>query len=170
MTRGSTYIFFISFTALCTVAVGLANFLPTILSSFLRFSSEKSNLYSAITNLVAIPLFWIIGWHSDWTRERMWHYLIPALLSIPGFAVWTHVALHPEVRGTGITTLALYGMTFLSQMVRIAQPVILSYRSSTLYGAAEQATGGAAVVAALSVASIIGPQVLCPFFTFQAGF
>ncbi|KAH7327535.1 major facilitator superfamily domain-containing protein [Rhexocercosporidium sp. MPI-PUGE-AT-0058] len=89
MTRGSTYIFFISFTALCTVAVGLANFLPTILSSFLRYSSQQSNLYSAIVNLVAIPLFWTIGWHSDWTRERMWHYLIPALMSIPGFAVWT---------------------------------------------------------------------------------
>lgn len=159
MTRGSTYIFFISFTALCTVAVGLANFLPTILSSFLRFSSEKANLYSAITNLVAMPLFWVIGWHSDWTRERMWHYLIPAMMSIPGFAVWTYVSNNPGARGTTISTVSLYGMAFLAQMVRIAQPVILSYRSSTLYGAAEQATGGAAIVAALSIASIIGPQV-----------
>lgn len=123
------------------------------------FSSQKSNLYTAISNLVALPLFWVIGWHSDWTRERMWHYVIPALISIPGFAVWTHVSLHPEVRGAGISAISLYGMTFLAQMVRIAQPVIMSYRSSTLYGATEQSTGGAAVVAALSIASILGPQV-----------
>ncbi len=33
------------------------------------------------------------------------------------------------------------------------------FRTSTLYGAAEQAVGGAPAVAALSIASIIGPQV-----------
>lgn len=33
------------------------------------------------------------------------------------------------------------------------------FRTSTLYGAAEQAVGGASAVAALSIASIIGPQV-----------
>ncbi|KAH8879722.1 MFS general substrate transporter [Thozetella sp. PMI_491] len=159
MTRPSTYIFFVSFTCLCTVAVGLANFLPTILSTFLKFSSTQSNLYTAVTNLVALPLFWVVGWHSDWTRERMWHYLIPALLSIPGFAVWTYVANNPGVRDNGISTVSLYGMAFLAQMVRIGQPVILSYRSSTLYGSVEQSTGGAAVVASLSIASILGPQM-----------
>jgi hypothetical protein len=35
----------------------------------------------------------------------------------------------------------------------------LAYRTSTLYGASEQAVGGASAVAALSIASIIGPQV-----------
>ncbi|PCH05669.1 Major facilitator superfamily domain, general substrate transporter [Penicillium occitanis (nom. inval.)] len=42
-------------------------------------------------------------------------------------------------------------------------PVVLSYRTSTLYGAAEQAVGGAAAVASLSIASIIGPQYLAGF-------
>ena len=41
----------------------------------------------------------------------------------------------------------------------IAQPAALAYGSSTLYGASEQAVGGATAVAALSIASIIGPQV-----------
>lgn len=44
-------------------------------------------------------------------------------------------------------------------MIVVAQPVILSYRSATLYGAAEQAVGTSAAVASLSVASIIAPQV-----------
>lgn len=133
------------------------------------FSSLKSNLYAAIANMVAFPLFWAVGWHSDWTRERMWHYIVPAMLSIPGFAVWTYVSFNPGARGdNGISNISLYGMTFLSQMVRIGQPVIMSYRSSTLYGATEQATGGAALVAALSFASILGPQV-CSFMARNDG-
>jgi hypothetical protein len=58
-----------------------------------------------------------------------------------------------------IKPISLYGIAFLGNLVSIAQPAALSYRSSTLYGAAEQAVGGASAVAALSIASIIGPQV-----------
>lgn len=89
----------------------------------------------------------------------MWHYLIPALISIPGFAVWAYVSHNPGVRDNGISTITLYGMAFLAQMVRLGQPIIIAYRTSTLYGSMEQATGGAAAVAALSIASILGPQV-----------
>jgi len=78
---------------------------------------------------------------------------------IPGYAVWLYTSQHPEARGTTISYMALYGMAFLGGMCRPAQPVLLSYRSSTLYGAAEQAVGGAAAVASLSIASIMGPQV-----------
>lgn len=53
----------------------------------------------------------------------------------------------------------MYGMAFLGQMVVVSQPIVLSYRTSTLYGAAEQAVGGAAAVASLTIASIIAPQV-----------
>lgn len=45
-------------------------------------------------------------------------------------------------------------------MVVVAQPIILSYRSATLYGAAEQSVGTSAAVASLSIASIIAPQVI----------
>jgi hypothetical protein len=53
----------------------------------------------------------------------------------------------------------MYGMAFLGQLLLVAQPVMLSYRSSTLYGAAEQAVGTSTTVASLSIASIIAPQV-----------
>lgn len=59
----------------------------------------------------------------------------------------------------GIKPIALFGLAFLGNLVSIAQPAALAYRSSTLYGASEQAVGGATAVAALSIASIIGPQV-----------
>ena len=87
----------------------------------------------------------------------MWHYLIPVLAAIPCFAVWTHVA---SQRTYGeVSPISLYGIAFLGNLVSIAQPAALAYRTSTLYGAAEQAVGGASAVAALSIASIIGPQV-----------
>ena len=60
-----------------------------------------------------------------------------------------------------IKPISLYGIAFLGNLVSIAQPAALSYRTSTLYGASEQAVGGASGVAALSIASIIGPQVRC---------
>jgi MFS family permease len=158
-TRPSTYIFFISYVSLCIVAVAQATFLPTILRVFLKFGTTKANLYTAICNLVSIPIYWIVGVHSDWTRERMWHYLIPVVCAVPCYGVWTYVGTNPESRGTTISTLALYGMAFLGQMILVSQPIVLSYRSSTLYGASEQAVGGAAAVASLSIASIIAPQV-----------
>lgn len=157
--RPSTYVFFVSYVSLCIVCVAQATFLPTILNVFLGFTTSKANLYVAICNLTVIPLYWIWGVHSDWTRERMWHYLIPVLAAVPCYAVWTFVSLNPGARGTFISTISLYGMAFLGQMTLISQPVVLSYRSSTLYGAAEQAVGGAAAVASLSIASIIAPQV-----------
>ena len=109
-----------------------------------------------------MPLYWFYSLHSDWTRERMWHYILPVIATIPGYGVWTYVSIHPEVRDRGISAISLYGMAFLGQMVLISQPIVLSYRTSTLYGAAEQAVGSAAAVASLTIASIIGPQVSCP--------
>lgn len=152
-TRPSTYVFFISYVSLCIWCVAQATFLPTILSTFLKFSVTKSNLYTAVCNLTVIPLYWFYPLHSDWTRERMWHYIFLVVCSIPGYAVWTYASAHPD---SGISNIALYGMAFLGQMVLISQPVVLSYRSSTLYGASEQAVGGAAAVASLSIASILG--------------
>ncbi|RFU26180.1 hypothetical protein B7463_g10159, partial [Scytalidium lignicola] len=155
-TRPSTYVFFTSYVSLTIVAVAQATFLPTILTVFLEFSVQKSNLYTAIVNLSCIPIYWIWPFHSDWTRERMWHYLIPISMAIPCYGVWTYVSV---TQSTKIPPIAMYGMAFLGQMVVISQPIVLSYRTSTLYGAAEQAVGGAAAVASLSIASIIAPQI-----------
>jgi hypothetical protein len=158
-TRPSTYVFFVAQTCACTVAVAQATFLPTILHVFLGFNTTKSNLYAAFTYIFMIPVYPFVGWHSDWTRDRMWHYILCMVCCIPAYAVWLHTSIHPESKGTSIHLMALYGMAFLGGMCRPAQPVLLSYRSNTLYGAAEQAVGGAATVASLSIASIMGPQM-----------
>lgn len=158
-TRPSTYVFFIAQTCACTVAVAQATFVPTILHVFLGFNTTKSNLYAPSTYIFMISVYPFVGWHSDWTRDRMWHYILCMVCCIPAYAVWLHTSVHPESNGTSIHLMALYGMAFLGGMCRPAQPVLLSYRSNTLYGAAEQAVGGAAKVASLSIASIMGLQM-----------
>ncbi|KAK2808414.1 hypothetical protein FQN50_004799 [Emmonsiellopsis sp. PD_5] len=166
MTRPSTYVFFVSYICLTIVATGQGTFGPTILQKFCGFSSSKSNIYQAIIHFVTIPLYWTLPLHSDWTRERMWHYVILVALAVPCYGVWTYVSTHPDTHT--ISPITMYGMSFLGHMVSVAQPTALSYRSSTLYGAAEQAVGGAAVIASLSIASIISPQIYpnhdAPFF------
>jgi hypothetical protein len=87
----------------------------------------------------------------------MWHFIVPVMGSIPCYAVWTHYSSHHATHD--ISYMSLYGMAFLGQMLLVAQPVLLSYRSATLYGAAEQAVGTSIAVAALSIASIIAPQM-----------
>jgi hypothetical protein len=143
----------------CTVAVAQATFLPTILKVFLKYSVTKSNIYAALTYIFMIPIYPFIGWHSDWTRDRMWHFIFCMVCCIPCYAVWMHTSTHPHLIGTTISVSSLYGMAFLGGMCRPAQPVLYSYRSLTLYGASEQAVGGAATVASLSIASIMGPQM-----------
>lgn len=87
----------------------------------------------------------------------MWHYLLPVLGALPYFAIWTYVASHKSFEG--IKPISLYRLALPGNLVSIAQPAALSYRSSTLYGASEQAVGGATAIAALSIASIIAPQI-----------
>ncbi|KAL3462143.1 major facilitator superfamily domain-containing protein [Aspergillus heterothallicus] len=157
MTRPSTYMFFLGYICIAIAAVAQATFLPTILHTLLEFPTQKANLYTAIVNLVAVPLYWIYPLHSDWTRERMWHFIVPVLASIPCYAVWTYTSSH--VATHTVSYLSMYGMAFLGQLLLLSQPVLLSYRSATLYGAAEQAVGTSIAVAALSIASIIAPQM-----------
>ena len=87
----------------------------------------------------------------------MWHYVLLVACAIPCYGVWTYISSHPNTHH--IAPITMYGLSYLGHMVSVAQPTALSYRSSTLYGAAEQAVGGAATIASLSIASIISPQV-----------
>lgn len=87
----------------------------------------------------------------------MWHYVIPLLGSIPAYVIWAYASSNPGQ--TTVGPLALYGMAFLAQLPIISQPILVAYRTATLYGATEQAVGVSVAFAAMSIASIIAPQV-----------
>ncbi|KAL9088345.1 MAG: hypothetical protein Q9165_006270 [Trypethelium subeluteriae] len=156
LSRPSTYVFFISFVSLGIVASAQGTFLPTFLSSFLHFSVAKSNLYTSVVKLSIIPIYWGYGYHSDWTHERMWHYIMPGLIALPRYVVWTYASSHPE---HSISNMSLYGLSFIGQMVQVGPPILLAYRSATLYGACEQAVGIAVAIASASIANILAPQL-----------
>ncbi|ETN40918.1 uncharacterized protein HMPREF1541_05198 [Cyphellophora europaea CBS 101466] len=157
ITRPSTQVFFVAYVCVLIVATALGTFLPVIFNNFLDFSSTKSNVYTSAIYFVALAEYYLWSLHSDATRDRMWHYLFPIIIAIPCFAVWTHVSINQSYGS--IKPIALYGLAFLGKSVSICQPAALAYRSATLYGATEQAVGGAVAVASLSVGSIIGPQI-----------
>lgn len=87
----------------------------------------------------------------------MWHFVLPLLASFPAQVVWVYASTNPGQ--TTISPLSLYGMAFLVQLPIIAQPVLLTYRTATLYSATEQAVGVSVAFAAMSIASIIAPQM-----------
>ncbi|KAK8038687.1 hypothetical protein PG993_007098 [Apiospora rasikravindrae] len=157
LTRPSTHIFFVSYTCLCLVGTSQGTFAPTILHEFLGFSPQKANTYMAFVYFYTIPLYWFWPLHSDWTRERMWHYVLPLLGTIPCYAIWTSVSAGQSFGG--LSGISLYGLAYLGHLTSVAQPAAIAYRSSTLYGASEQAVGSGIQIGALYVASIISPQM-----------
>ncbi|KAK7977041.1 hypothetical protein PG988_004531 [Apiospora saccharicola] len=121
------------------------------------FSPQKANSYVAIVYFYMVPLYWFWPLHSDWTRERMWHYVLPNILAIPCCAVWTWASAHQSFGG--LSNVSLYGLMYLGHLSSIAQPVAIAYRSSTLYGASEQAVGGGIQIGAIFLATMLSPQV-----------
>lgn len=130
---------------------------------FVGFSVGKANTFMAIIFFYVIPLYCFWPLHSDWTRERMWHFVLPILFALPCYVAWTWASAHQSFGG--ISSVSIYGLAFLGHLSSITQPVMLSYRSSTLYGAAEQAVGGGIQISAVYLASIISPQVSQPNLT-----
>ncbi|KAK8130596.1 hypothetical protein PG999_002976 [Apiospora kogelbergensis] len=155
--RPSTYIFFVSFHSMSLVGISQAIFTPTILHEFVGFSPQKANVFMAFIYFYTIPLYWCFPRHSDWTRERMWHFVLPILFALPCYATWTHASAQRSFGG--MSGLSIYGLAYLGHLTSIAQPVMLSYRSSTLYGSTEQAVGGGLQIASQYLASIISPQM-----------
>ena len=107
-----------------------------------------------------------------------WHFVIPILISLPCYIVYTYCGsieslgglrpvtlygmqrhLSPNSSEGDLLTSVTKGLCFLANKISISQPAALTYRSMTLYGASEQAVGGAVTLAGLSIASIIGPQI-----------
>lgn len=87
----------------------------------------------------------------------MWHFVLPAVGAIPCYAIWTWASAQQSFGG--VSDISLYGLMYLGQLSSIAQPVAIAYRSSTLYGASEQAVGGGIQIGAIFLASILSPQV-----------
>ncbi|THC96635.1 hypothetical protein EYZ11_003885 [Aspergillus tanneri] len=91
----SFQVLFASYVCIAIAAVAQATFLPTIVHTSMHFSTQKPKLYTAIVNLVVVPLYWTYLLHSGWTRERMWHSIVTFAFSIHCYQYRPTAALTP---------------------------------------------------------------------------
>jgi MFS transporter, ACS family, tartrate transporter len=59
---------------------GLASFMPAIIQRQTGTSDKQASALSGLVYLVALVAMLVNGWHSDRTRERIWHAAVPLAL------------------------------------------------------------------------------------------
>ncbi len=65
------------YLGLNTSSYGLSMFMPAIIKSQSRASSETASYLAALPYVMGLIAMLINGWHSDRTRERPWHVAVP---------------------------------------------------------------------------------------------
>lgn len=66
---------------------GVSLWLPQMVQRLSAFDVSKVSLIASIPSLCALPLMLLVGWHSDRSGERIWHTVIPRLLSAASLIV-----------------------------------------------------------------------------------
>jgi len=62
--------------------------MPTMLQRLTGWSTERVGWIGAIPFLAGLVGMLVLGWNSDRTRERRWHFAIPQLISAAALGAW----------------------------------------------------------------------------------
>ncbi|HEY2103700.1 MAG TPA: MFS transporter [Chthoniobacterales bacterium] len=62
--------------------------MPTILQRLTGWSTQRVSLVGAIPFIVGLIGMLVLGWNSDRTRERRWHFAIPQLTAALALTAW----------------------------------------------------------------------------------
>jgi ACS family tartrate transporter-like MFS transporter len=62
--------------------------MPTMLQRFTGWSTQRVGVAGAIPFVVGLIGMLLLGWNSDRTRERRWHFAIPQLTSALALSAW----------------------------------------------------------------------------------
>ncbi|KAJ3343487.1 hypothetical protein HDU93_008146 [Gonapodya sp. JEL0774] len=165
------YLFMFSYLTLNIGVFGATAFLTSVLQGLGFNTGVSSNLASIGPNFATLVFYVAVSWHSDFTRERMWHYVIPMVGGIlvvnikyvnayaPICSIRPYLLLEePAIGHQGfISNPARYGMVFLVYFNWAVYPLVLNYRTVTLKGSTEvgQALGWMSAIA--FVAALISP-------------
>ena len=60
---------------------GVSLWLPQMVQRLSVFGVSKVSLIAAVPSLCSLPLMLLVGWHSDRSGERIWHTIVPRVLS-----------------------------------------------------------------------------------------
>jgi len=153
------WLFMLSYICMNIGIIGAANFLPSILFGMGYNTALSANFMSVWPNLWGAICYVGWSWHSDHTRERVWHGILPGLLATVGGALLVACAKNPPTAtNLGFVSNGVrYFFIFLTSPQVGAYPVLVNYRASTLVGSTEVGLGISSVLVCQAVASIIGP-------------
>ena len=62
--------------------------MPTILQRFTGWNTQRVGLMGAIPFIIGLIGMLLLGWNSDRTRERRWHFAIPQLTAALALGAW----------------------------------------------------------------------------------
>ena len=89
LSNGRTWLLAIVYFTIPVTLYGISFFLPQMLKASSGSNDFVVGLLSAVPYAAGAIAMVIVGRHSDRTRERRWHILIPALVSAAGLALST---------------------------------------------------------------------------------
>ncbi|KXS11505.1 MFS general substrate transporter [Gonapodya prolifera JEL478] len=153
------WLFMFSFFCMSFGIVGTSNFLPSILMGMGFTTPTQSNLFSAFPSFWGIITYGIPAWHSDYTRERVWHGLIPSIICTISVALMVTAAKNPPTATNPgfMPNWARYLMFFGIGIQSGSQPVLINFRQSTLGGSTQAGLGISAVLISQAIAQISAP-------------
>jgi MFS family permease len=122
-------------------AVGF--WLPTIIHQAGVKDPFNVGLLTAVPYTVALIAMILVGRHSDKTRERRWHIVVPCIVAAIGFAMCAHSG--------GSTTISMIGLTLATAGVVTAVPMFWALPTSFLGG-----IGAAAGIALVNCTGNLG--------------
>ena len=112
---------------------------PTIIRATGAISIARTGLLTAIPHLAGAAAMILVGWHSDRTRERRWHVILPMLIGAAALAAGT---LFPANLGLATAAFAVANAGILG-----ALPPLLCIPGTFLRGSA--AAAGLALVSSI---------------------
>ncbi|KXS20277.1 MFS general substrate transporter [Gonapodya prolifera JEL478] len=111
MAQPAQWLFLFSYLTLNIGVFGATAFLPSVLQGLGFTGGVSSNLASIGPNFATLVFYVAVSWHSDFTRERMWHYVIPMTISTIGSFFLTGAAYNPPSDTNAYRTITLKGST-----------------------------------------------------------
>jgi MFS family permease len=133
---GCAFVYFTIVNAFYTIAF----FLPALMTDF-GFSSLDSNLMSSPAYFFAAAVMLANSYHSDKTKERAWHVVIPGVLSV--FS-WGMLACACALRNFAFELVACFCV--MGSTWAMMSP-ILAWLMDGLHGVTSSAVGAAFVIA-----------------------
>jgi ACS family tartrate transporter-like MFS transporter len=139
--------------------------MPTMLQRFTGWSTQRVGLIGAIPFIAGLIGMLVLGWNSDRTRERRWHFAIPQLTAALALGAWV---LAPQSNALLVVVFSLVAFGTIAYL-----PSFWALPSAFLTSSAAAAAVGF-INCTASIGGFVGPKIIGNLSqstgSFRAGF